>query len=457
MEKKQIWQAVLAELEVSISKANFTTWFKNTELAAYQNQQVIVSVPNLFAKEWLETKYQKLILQALNNILKERVREIKYEVSSLQRQGALLGSERILGKPMAFSGKRRKIELETEAHYETYLNPRYTFENFIVGANNELARAACHAVACNPGATYNPLFIYGGVGLGKTHLLQAVGNEIVKRFQDKKVKYIASEKFTDELVRAIGKHDVDYFKDRYRNIDVLVIDDIQFIAGKEKTQEEFFHTFNTLYGANKQIVISSDRPPKAIPALEERLSSRFEGGMIADITPPDLETRMAILRYKAEQHGIKPDNNILNYIATNIQRNVRELEGALNRIVAHYQLHKIELTLENVKKILKNIIYTPKPHAVSVKDIIGTVIRFYDLDRERLLSQSRKKEIAFPRQILMYLLRQEAKISYPAIGEALGGRDHTTAIHAYKKISEEINNNEDLRQEIDLIRQRIYS
>lgn len=449
MDRKQIWQTVLAELEVSISKANFTTWFQNTELVSYKNQCAVISVPNLFAKEWLETKYQKLIWSALHNILKERVKEIRYEISNLRKQPLI--------PPRGIEIEEEVTSLSRASDDETNLNPRYTFENFIVGSNNELARAACHAVACNPGATYNPLFIYGGVGLGKTHLLQAVGNEIWKRFRDKKVKYISSERFTSELVKAIGRHDVDYFKDRYRNIDVMIIDDIQFIAGKEKTQDEFFHTFNTLYGENKQIVISCDRPPKAIPALEERLSSRFEGGMIADITPPDLETRMAILKSKAQNQGLKFNNEILNYIATNIQRNVRELEGALNKIMAFYQLHKIELNLENVKKILRDIIHTPKPHAVSIKDIINAVIQFYDLDSEDLLSQSRKKRIAFPRQILMYLLREEAKISYPAIGESLGGRDHTTAIHAYKKIREEVNNNENLRQEIELIKQRIYS
>lgn len=451
MGKKQVWQAVLAELEVSISKANFTTWFKNTELISCQNQQAIIGVPNLFAKEWLETKYQKLLLGALNNALEERIKEIKYEVSSLKKQ------DFISAQKEEVKVKEPKPKSQKEADRESHLNPRYQFDNFIVGSNNELARAACHAVACNPGVTYNPLFIYGGVGLGKTHLLQAVGNEIVKRFNHKKVKYIASERFTNELVNAIGKHDVNYFKDRYRNIDVMIIDDIQFIAGKEKTQDEFFHTFNTLYGENKQIVISSDRPPKSIPALEERLSSRFGGGMIADITPPDLETRMAILRSKALKLGIQLSSEVLSYIATNIQRNVRELEGALNRINAHYQLHKTELNLENIKKILKDVVHAPKPHAVSTKDIINSVIQFYDVNTKDLISKSRKKEIAFPRQILMYLLREEAKISYPAIGDTLGGRDHTTAIHACKKIAKEIDNNEELRQEIDLIRQRIYS
>ena len=455
IDSNQIWQNVLGELELSISKANFTTWFTNTELVSYKNRHAIINVPNLFAKEWLENKYQKLILRALNKAVDERVEAVKYEVISLK---SLNDSSSPIADKDFYQNKLKKPSFQRrKVNSQTNLNPSYIFSNFIVGSNNELARAACHAVACNPGLTYNPLFTYGGVGLGKTHLLQAVGNEILKRFKVKKVKYISSERFTDELVKAIGKHDVDYFKERYRNIDVMIIDDIQFIAGKEKTQEEFFHTFNTLYGENKQIIISSDRPPKAIPTLEERLSSRFEGGMIADITPPDTETRIAILEHKAQKQGLKLKNEILTYIASNIQRNVRELEGALNRIAAHHQLHKTELTIENIKKILKNVIEIPKIKAVSTQDIIDAVIQFYNLGPEELLGRSRKKQIAFPRQVLMYLLREEAKASYPSIGQELGGRDHTTVIHAYKKIKECINTQEDLRQEIELIKQKIYS
>ncbi len=458
MQEKQIWQNVLGELELTISKANFTTWFTHTELVSYQKHRAVISVPNIFTKEWLENKYKKPIIHALSNAVKEWVEEIRYEVTSLRPAAPDRFTAKIFSKNLGQGETKESYpDALNPTNNQTNLNPRYTFDNFIVGSNNELARAACHAVACNPGTTYNPLFIYGGVGLGKTHLLQAVGNEISRRYQSKRVKYIPSERFTDELVKAIEKHDVDYFKDRYRNIDVMIIDDIQFIAGKEKTQEEFFHTFNTLYGENKQIVISSDRPPKAIPTLEERLSSRFEGGMIADITPPDLETRIAILERKAQTQGLRLDNKIFQYIASNIQRNVRELEGALNRIVAHHQLHKTDLNLENVKKILKSFIKVPKMRSASIKEIMSTVIQFYNLNQNELLGQSRKKEIAFPRQILMYLLREEAKISYPSIGQELGGRDHTTVIHAYKKITQEVNENEELRQEIELIRQKLYA
>lgn len=470
MDNQQIWQNVLGELELSISKANFTTWFTNTALISYKDRQALISVPNLFTREWLENKYQKPILHALINAVGERIEGVKYEVRSLKAQTPPLREKMSPAKEASlpdglsaqkdFSDNGNEMSTpfkQTSAAQATNLNPRYTFNNFIVGSNNELARAACHAVACNPGETYNPLFIYGGVGLGKTHLLQAVGNEITKKFHNKEIKYIASERFTSELVRSIEKHDVNYFKERYRNIDVMIIDDIQFIAGKEKTQEEFFHIFNALYGENKQIVISSDRSPKSIPALEERLSSRFEGGMIADITPPDLETRIAILRNKAEKMGITPCDEVLNYIAINVQRNVRELEGALNRIIAHYQLHHLELTLENAQKILKNVINAPRSHLISAKEIIDSVIQFYNLDVKDLLSESRRKEISYPRQILMYLLRSEAKISYPSIGQELGGRDHTTVIHAYKKINGELAENEELRQEIELIKQRLYN
>ncbi len=458
MDTQQIWQNILGELELSISKASFTTWFTQTALISCKNREAVISVPNLFTQEWLENKYQKLISHAIASATGERLEKIKYEVCSLKNQ--TLSSTKKIAKIKETQDQEENEEDPchlAKIDYETNLNSRYTFDNFVVGANNELARAACHAVACNPGATYNPLFIYGGVGLGKTHLLQAVGNEITKKFQTKKVKYVASERFTDELVRAIQKHDVNFFKERYRNVDVMIVDDVQFIAGKEKTQEEFFNIFNVLYGENKQIVISSDRPPKAIPALEERLSSRFEGGMVADIILPDLETRIAILKNKAEKAGLNFNNDILSYIAINIQRNIRELEGALNRVIANYQLAPFPLTLPNVQKVLKNVINAPRPHLASAKEIIGSVVQFYNLDMKDLISDSRKKEISYPRQILMYLLRVEAKISYPSIGQTLGGRDHTTVIHAYKKISGEINENEEVRREIELIKQRIYA
>ena len=339
---------------------------------------------------------------------------------------------------------------------ETNLNPRYTFENFIVGSFNELPHAAAIAVTKEPGLVYNPLFVYGGVGLGKTHLLQAAGNEITKKLSSKRVKYIPSEKFTSEVVLSIRNHNVEAFKEKYRQVDVLIIDDIQFLAGKEKTQEEFFHIFNSLYEKNKQVILSSDRPPKAIPSLEERLRSRFEGGMIADISLPDLETRIAILKTKAQERQVKFSEEIFTYLANNIQRNIRELEGALNRLIAFQKLNKQTPGLEITKSLLKNLIQSPKKIA-SPKKIIQAVVEFYDLKEKDIMSSSRKREIVQPRQIVVYLLREELKNSFPFIGRKIGGKDHTTAIHSYEKIKKDLNSNENLREELNLIRQRIFS
>ncbi|MCJ7829524.1 chromosomal replication initiator protein DnaA [Patescibacteria group bacterium] len=339
---------------------------------------------------------------------------------------------------------------------ETNLNPRYTFENFIVGPFNELPHAAALAVTKSPGLVYNPLFIYGGVGLGKTHILQAIGNEILKNFPDKKVKYVPAERFTAGVISSIKNQEMEVFKSKFRSIDVLILDDVQFLAGKEKTQEEFFHTFNALYEKNKQVILSSDRPPKAIPALAERLRSRFEGGMIADISVPDLETRIAILKQKAAERRIEFSEEIYNYIASNIQRNIRELEGALNRLMIYQKLNNRLPDLENVKTLLKNIILSPAKIATP-KKIIQAVAEFYDLKEKELFAVSRKKEIVAPRQIAMFLLRTELKSSYPFIGRKFGGKDHTTAIYAYEKILKEIEKNKKLEEEIDLIKQRVFS
>ena len=310
-------------------------------------------------------------------------------------------------------------------------------------------------MAKNPGATYNPLFIYGGVGLGKTHLLQAIGNEVSRKIPQKKIKYTSSEKFTSGIVNSIKNHDVEKFKSLYQDIDVLMIDDVQFLSGKEKTQEEFFHVFNGLYEKNKQIILSSDRPPKAISALEERLRSRFEGGMIADISLPDLETRLAILKAKAQEKRVSFADDILEYIAANIQINIRELEGALNRLTAYQKLNNKSPDLEIAKTLLKNVIFSPKRLANPEK-IIRAVAVFYDLKERDLIAVSRKKEIVRPRQIAMYFLRKELKSSFPFIGKKFGGKDHTTAIHAYNKIAKEIETNENLTEEISLIKEQIY-
>ena len=448
MTREELWQAVLAQIQLNISQANFATWFKNTEIISQKDGKALVLVPNSFAKEWLEQKYGRTILKILHS-LDEGIKEVKYEVG---KSGLKVFKRTLLAVPESGQLEFQEFEIDRE----TNLNPKYTFENFVVGPFNELAQAAAWAAAKNPGQVYNPLFIYGGVGLGKTHLLQAVGNEVIKNFSQKKVKYVPSEKFTSGVVASIRNKEMEKFKSRYQAIDVLIIDDIQFLAGKEKTQEEFFHTFNTLYEKNKQIVLSSDRPPKAIPALAERLRSRFEGGMIADIGYPDLETRIAILKTKALERKVEFSDEVYNYISSNIQRNIRELEGALNRLVAYQKLNNQAPDLEMTKSLLKNLIASPSK-VVSAKKIIQAVAEFYDLKEKEILSSSRKKEIVKPRQIAMFLLREELKSSFPFIGRKFGGKDHTTAIHAYGKISGEIEKSEILVEEINLIKQKIYS
>jgi chromosomal replication initiator protein len=336
------------------------------------------------------------------------------------------------------------------------LNPKYMFDTFIVGSHNQLAHAASQAVSKKPGSTYNPLFIYGGVGLGKTHLMQAVGNEVAKRTPDAKILYVTSERFTNEFVAAVQQGKADNFKNLYRSVDVLLVDDIQFLAGKEGTQEEFFHTFNALHQNNKQVVMTSDRLPKEIPAIEERLVSRFEWGMIADIQAPDMETRLAILKTKCKEKNYNIEPQILQYIAETIQSNIRELEGALNRLMVYCQLNNTRPTIDQVKNILVSVITPPKKRGVSAKKIIEIVSDFYNVMPEDLLKQSRKKEYVNPRQIAMYIIRKELETSLPSIGEFFGGRDHTTVIHAIDKVERIIKERTSLKQEIDLIRDRLY-
>jgi chromosomal replication initiator protein len=445
MTNEELWQTVLAQVQLNTSQANFATWFKDTRVLDVREGQATILVPNSFAKEWLENKYHKTIFKILHT-LDEQIRDVKYTVQKTE---------------FKFSKKAPLVETEQlefqefKVDRDTNLNPRYAFENFVIGPFNELPQAAASAVTKKPGLVYNPLFIYGGVGLGKTHLIQAIGNEIRKNFPQKKVRYISSEKFTSGVVTSIKNHEMENFKTRYQEIDILIIDDVQFLAGKEKTQEEFFHIFNSLYEKNKQIVISSDRPPKAIPALTERLRSRFEGGMIADIGYPDLETRIAILKAKAEEKKISFSDDIYEYLASNIQRNIRELEGALNKILAYTKMNKQPPDLEIIKTLLKNLLLSPSKVA-SPKKIIQAVAEFYDLKEKDLLNASRKKEIVKPRQVAMYIMREELKSSYPFIGSKFGGKDHTTAIYACEKINKELGKNPTLEEEIELIKQRIF-
>ena len=452
MNPKELWQTTLGEIELATSKANFITWFRNTKIHSKKDGLVVVSAPNGFTKEWLENKYNKIILKILRNNSPD-IKEIKFIISGKEVIPALVKNKR---KPVQnLIGDQLNFQ-EFTFDKETNLNPKYSFDNFIVGGFNELAQAASRAVTKHLGTLYNPLFIYGGVGLGKTHLLQAIGNELVKKYSSKKVKYLSSDKFVSELIDALSKKGMDAFKNKYHKIDALIIDDIQFLAGKEKTQEEFFHIFNTLYQKNKQIIISSDRAPKAIATLEDRLRSRFEGGMIADIGQPDLETRIAILKSKTKEKKIKVPDEILDYIATHIQKNIRESEGALNRIIAFSKINNTIPSIKETSKILSEIINAPKK-MTNYKSIIEKVAEFYDISISDLMNHSRKKELVKPRQISMYLIRNELNSSYPYIGDKLGGRDHTTVIYACQKINKEVENDKSLREEISLIKERIYN
>jgi len=455
MTNYEIWQAVLAEFELKISKANFTTWFKNTGIAKYDAGQVLICVPNTFTKSWLEKKYNSDIVKTIERVTNKPVKKIEYKVENVK---LIEEKECTMVSPTpTISSISTPIYSQQKTTASKFgLNPRYTFENYIVGKNNELAHAAAKAVVDRPGSAYNPLFLYGGVGLGKTHLLQAVGHALLERNPQIKILYVSSEKFTNEFVASIKEGRAKEFKDKYRNIDLLLIDDIQFIAGKEQTQEEFFHTFNELHQLGKQIVLTSDRPPKAIPALEDRLRSRFEWGMIVDVATPDLETRAAILQSKAQKNNFAIEPELINMIATTVQSNIRELEGALNKVIAYHQLKNITPSKESIKSILSSFESQSLKRSLTPKDLITTVSEFYDVAIDDIIGKSREKRLANPRQIIMYLLREELKMSYPAIGSELGGRDHTTAMHAHTKIGTDIENDPKLKQEIKSIKERLY-
>ena len=449
MEKEKLWQSILAEIQLNISQANFNTWFKNTRLLDYEDGNLKIAVPNGFTKEWIKNKHNDTITEAVENLGKT-IDNIEYIIKKKKREKK--------------EDKREKKEKENESQMEfeefqvdqkSNLNPKYTFENFIVGPFNELSHAAAYAVAENPGTVYNPLFIYGKVGLGKTHLLQSIGNEVKK--SNKKVKYIPAQKFITGVVNGIRNGQMESFKSKYKDIDVLIIDDIQFLSGKEKTQEEFFHTFNDLYEKNKQIILSSDRPPKSIRALTERLRSRFEGGMIADINFPDLETRLAILKTKAQEKEIRIPDEVCEFIAENIQKNIRELEGALNKLIAHHKLTGKKITVATTKNVLKNLLESPTKN-VSPNQIIKAVTKYYDISESDLKGRSRKKEIVKPRQVVMYLLREELEYSFPFIGKKIGGKDHTTVMYSHKKIKKKLEEeDEDMKEDITLIKQMMLS
>lgn len=453
MSNDQIWQAVLGELELHISKASFTTWFAHTSIGLFENEKVVVCVPNTFTKTWLEKKYHKHILSSLQNITQRRIREISYQIvqnSPQKIQKQVPEKQKTVLTPIQNSPQ--KIQKNSSP-----FNLKYLFNSFVVGKTNELAYAACKAITEKPGEAYNPLFIYGGVGLGKTHLLQAIANTMVQKGTAiERIRYVSSEKFTNEYIQTVQSGEARGFKDRYRNIDILLIDDVQFFSGKERTQEEFFHTFNHLHQQNKQIVLTSDRSPKEIKALENRLLSRFEWGMIVDIAAPDLETRIAIFEKKCEEKGFFLDKDIITLVAENITTNIRELEGVLNRIIANHQLRKQKPTKESVEEIIMSIKPRKTRGSVAPKTIISAVGDYFEVSLSDLLGKSREQKISFPRQIIMFLLREELGHSFPAIGNELGGRDHTTALHAHTKIKNEITKNEKLKNDIELLKEKIY-
>lgn len=461
MNTHELWQAVLGELELTISKPNFTTWFKNTSIVCIEAGEAVICVPNTFTRAWLERKYHTALVKALQNLTNLDVRRVSYRVDTHMPGGAPVVQEVV---PDRLGGAQRDGALGTssqktstatrETEYQG-LNPRYTFNNFVVGKGNELAHAAAQAVAQKSGTVYNPLFVYGGVGLGKTHLLQAIGHQVLSQNPRARILYVTCERFTNEFIHSVRSGRAKEFKDTYRTVDVFLIDDIQFITGKEGTQEEFFHTFNALHQNNKQIVLSSDRQPKAIPALEHRLLSRFEWGMLVDISSPDFETRVAILDNKCHEKNFLLPRDILFHLANTIQSNIRELEGALNKIIAFHQFKNLAPTIETVKPLLSGFGQVGGRQSLSPRQVIQVVAQYFDVQHDDLLGKSREKRLAFPRQIIMYIMREELKSSYPAIGNELGGRDHTTAMHAYSKISRELENNERFRQDFENIRQRL--
>lgn len=453
---EKTWQSVLGQLELLISRANFTTWFKNTFLAEFNNEQVVVGVPNSFTKVWLEKKYHDHITKALEDTLSKSNLQVIYRVENKENLANFSKKPEVTPQNETVVVHNNNNNNNNRNNNKYGLNQSYSFNTFIVGPGNELAQAAAMAAAQKPGEMYNPLFIYGGVGLGKTHLAQAVGNYILAKNPQKKVLYINSEKFTNDFIFAIKSGQTDEFKNIYRNVDVLLIDDIQFIAGKEQTQEEFFHTFNALHQNNKQIVISSDRPPKALGGIENRLISRFEWGMIADISFPDLETRVAILEVKCQQKNYQLEKELVHLVAESIQENIRELEGALNRIIAFHQLNNTKPSIESVRSLLGGISTNPKKAGLTSKKLLKIVSEFFDISMDDLLGASRKKELVMPRQIAMYLMREQLKASFPNIGQEIGQRDHTTAMHACLKISDLLNTDERLKNDLAVLKQKLY-
>ncbi len=451
-----LWQSVLGEIELTVSHATFTTWFKNTELVDNTDDCVVISVPNIFAKKQFEVKFDGQV----RSVLKKNgvsPKQVNYIINTPNKNNRINRETTSNVAQSLLTNDKSQVALGSSVATTNPggLNPRYTFDNFIVGSSNDLAYTASRAVATNPGIKYNPIYFYGGVGLGKTHLMQAIGNEIIKNDPKMRVIYISSETFVNEFLDYI-RFKKKGFSDKYRNVDVLIVDDMQFIAGKEKTQEEFFHTFNYLHQNNKQIIISSDKPPKSIPTLTERLRSRFEMGMAIDIQMPDFETRCAILNIKASLSGVTLNQETIEYLATNIKTNIRELEGALNRLLAYAEMRGIEPDLSTAEGLLGNIRHS-RPQHLSSKQIIDRTAKHFQLDVTEICSEKRDKHIVVPRQIAMYLLRSELHLSFPKIATELGRKDHTTAIHSIEKIEKAIKLDFIIREQVASIREKLYA
>ena len=453
--KDGVWQAVLGEIELTVSRASYITWFKNTSLLKEKDGALVIGVPNVFIKQQLERKFNQLILDTLKKNGVEPT-SIDYKISSSPSRK--IEDETVMLDAVGTASPKIVNRSQTSSLTHTYrqgLNERYTFDNFVVGSGNELAYAACQAIATEPGTKYNPLFIYGGVGIGKTHLIQAVGNAILAHNPNAHVVYISSEQFVQEFLDAIRYKKNTDFAGYYRGADVLIVDDMQFIAGKEKTQEEFFHTFNALHQANKQIIISSDKPPKDIPTLEERLRSRFAWGMSIDMQAPDFETRCAIIQAKAFSHDVTLEPAVVEYLATNIQTNIRELEGALNQLLAFCEMRGLEPDLQVAAGLLGA--NRTRPKHVSAKQIVERTAKYYQIQTSDILGPKRDKDIVVPRQVAMYILRSELHLSFPKIARELGRKDHTTAIHSVEKIEKESAFDADIREAIANIKERLYA
>ena len=450
MNPEQIWQAAQEELRFQLSKPSYETWLKNASLVGREKNAFKIGVPTKLAKDWLEDRYSAMIKETLSAIVSGDV-SVAFEV--------------VPGQPEPLSRRSAVAVAEEPPHEEeepvlaeaSQLNPKFQFQHFVVGNNSRFAHAACRAVAETPAKAYNPLFLYGGVGLGKTHLMHAIGHAVLEKHHRRRVAYVTSEKFMNEMISSIQEGRMNDFRTRYRTVDVLLVDDIQFLAGKDRTQEEFFHTFNSLHELNRQIVISSDRPPKEIPTLEDRLRSRFSWGLIADIQPADFETRVAILKSKVGPYARLVPEDVLSFIAHKIQKNIRELEGALIRVIAHASLDRSAVTVDMAARLLQDVIPSTETRTLSMETISRTVANFYHISLEEMKGKRRDKHIVFPRQVAMYLIREETASSLPAIGQAFGGRDHTTVLHSYEKISTDSKEDQRIQADLRKLRELLYS